>query len=207
MFEEGRRYDSAAAFIDALYGPRRRSLPTEGIDITIMAEGQPPTNTFESMKADLLACKTITDLFKLASSDEFKARVSSLDATGVKQLRAVYHDQQAQLDGQVKMDDLDGQTINIVGLEWWQSDYGDGVTIHFHTEREPEKKYKTRTSSAPVVTFSTRIREVPTEKEPVRAFFQKVPVSDAKRAAEGQKKWQVRRLPPLAKGMEGGAPF
>ena len=169
--------------------------------------GESSESNLSVLAKQLEGCKSVTDLFKLASSDDFKSAAQALNPGDVKQLRAVYHARQQELDGQVKMADLDGQTVNIVGIEWWQSDYGDGVTLKFRTESEPDKLYKTRTSSAPVVTFTTRIREVPSEAEPVRAFFQQVPVSDAKRAAEGQKKWTVRRLPPVVKNMTGGAPF
>jgi len=193
--------DELATFIDALYRPTD---PTRQKGFFPVAEK--PSN-LDTLAQQLDACTTVTDLFKLASSDAFRAGAATLNESEVKTLRGVYHARQQSLDGAIKMDQLDGQTVNVVSIDWWQSDYGDGVTLTVHPEREPDKTYKTRTSSAPVVNFARRLRETPTEKAPVRALFQLVPVSDPERAKLGQKRWNVRRLPPAAQGLEGGVPF
>lgn len=169
--------------------------------------GQDEKSNLDTLAEQLQACTTVTELFKLASSDPFRAGASTLNEGDTKTLRGVYHAQQQQLDGQIKMAEIDGQTVNIVSVEWWSSDLGEGVTFKLHTDREPERTYKVRTSSAAVLRFAQRLRETPTEKEPVRALFQLVAVSDPKRAKEGQQRWDVRRLPPAAKPGTGGVPF
>ena len=173
-----------------------------------MAEKSTTSETnLNVLAAQLDGCATVTDLFKLASSDAFRAGALNLTESDHKSLRGVYQARYQALDGAIKMEQLNGQTVNVVGIDWWQSDYGDGVTFHVHPEREPDKLYKARTSSAPCVNFAQRLRETPTEKEPVRALFQLVPVSDPQRAALGQMRWNIRRLPPLAARSEGGVPF
>ena len=166
--------------------------------------------TLANLQAALKATSTITDLFKLANDDTFKASVATLPPDSVKALRAVYHDHRTFVDGKVKLESFDGQVVNIVGIDWWHSDQydADGVSLHIRSEREPEKKVKALTSSAPVVTFANRLRDVPTEAKPLRVMLSLVPVRDPERAARGQKIWSVKQMPPAREmGSDGNVPF
>lgn len=166
-----------------------------------------------NMNAALKASATVTDLFKLAASEDFKLSVSALKPDEQKVLRATYKEVQTALDGKVRLDTYDGQVVLIVGADWWHSDQydADGVTLHIRAEREPDKLVKVLTSSAPVVRFAKRfanqLREVPSEAHPVRAFVQLVPVRDPARAKLGHKIWSIKSLPPARQASEGGVPF
>jgi hypothetical protein len=166
--------------------------------------------TLENMSVALRDSANITDLFKTANDDEFKAAVATLKQDDVKALRAVYNEARTRLDGKVRLDTFDGQVINLVGIDWWHSDAQDkdGVTLHIRSERKPDELYKCLTSSAPVVTFANRLRDLPSEAKPLRVVLTLIPVRDPKRAAEGQKIWQVKQMPP-ARGhdADGSVPF
>lgn len=161
------------------------------------------------LSEQLNACGTVTDLFRLASSDQFKADAARLTPEDLKSLRGVYHAKQTDLDGKVKLETFDGQIVQIVGVDWWHSDQYDldGVSLHIRPEREPTRKYKALTSSAPVVTFINRLREIPTDKAPVRVLLALAPVTDPERAAKGQKRWTVKRLPMPTDTASDGSPF
>lgn len=173
-----------------------------------MAE-QPITTPFSRLATQLRECSTVTDLFRLASSDEFKRDAGGLDANELKRLRDLYNDTRTNLDGKVKLDTFDGQVVNVINIEWWHSDGydADGVTLTIRPEREPDKKYRALTSSMPVVQFANSLKEVPTEKAPVRVMLQLVPVTDRERAAKGHKKWQIKRLPNVQSRNDQGTPF
>jgi hypothetical protein len=152
----------------------------------------------------------MTDLFKLANDDEFKTAVAGLSEPDKKALRATYQELRQQLEGKVKLEQFDGQVINVIGIGWWHSDAydNDGVTLDIRTEREPEKPYRALTSSAAVVTFFNRLRELPTEKKPLRVVLALVPVRDPERAARGQKQWTVKQMPPArGQSADGNVPF
>jgi hypothetical protein len=166
--------------------------------------------TLATLSAALRANKTITDLFKLANDDEFKLSVARIGSEDVKSLRLVYKEMQTSLDGKVRLETFDGQVVNIVGIDWWHSDAydNDGVSLHIRSEREPDTKVKALTSSAPVVTFCNRLRELPTESKPIRVMLSLQPVRDAERAARGQKIWSVKLMPPArGQGVDGSVPF
>ena len=196
--------DELIDFIDALYGPSATS--TEGILHTV-AEKAPSPSLLDLLSSSLTACTNMADLFKLASSDGFKEDAASLSPADVVTLRGVYNARKELLDNQVQIATLDGVIINIVGVDWWNSDYGAGVTFTFHPESDPGKTLRTRTSARSIVRFSTRWRENPTEQNPVRAVFELVPVSDPERAKLGQKVWNAHRLPPVTRSSDGGVPF
>jgi hypothetical protein len=162
------------------------------------------------MSAALTASTTMTDLFKLANDDEFKLAVASLNEPDKKSLRATYQGLREKLDGKAKLDQFDGQVVNLVGIDWWHSDAydNDGVSLHIRTESEPDKLYKALTSSAAVVTFCNRLRELPTDAKPLRVILAKIPVRDAERAARGQMQWSVKQMPPArGQASDGGVPF
>lgn len=209
--------DEAEAFVNRLYGASAR-MPTHGRIIRVSdtpEAGKKPaawlTNpTLANLSVALRGTSTITDLFKLANDDEFKASVARLAPEDVKTLRATYNDHRTNVDGKVKLESFDGQVVNIVGIDWWHSDAydNDGVSLHIRTEREPDKKVKALTSSAPVVTFANRLRDVPSEAKPLRVMLTLVPVRDAERAARGQKIWQIKQMPPAREhGTDGNVPF
>lgn len=170
---------------------------------------QPITTPYQRLATQLREQNTVTDLFKLAASDEFKLAASGLEPADLKRLRDLYNETRADLDGKVKLDTFDGQVVNIVNVEWWHSDGfdADGVTLTIRPEREPDKKYRALTSSMAVVQFANSLKEVPTEKAPVRVMLQLVPVTDTKRAAQGHKKWSIKRLAHVQTRNEQGTPF
>lgn len=182
--------------------------PIEKDRTSTMAEATKPT--YKSLSEHLKACQTVTDLFKLANSDAFRDASHALSAADLDTLREDYRAMQIQLDGRVKLDQFDGQIIQIVGVEWWHSDTydqgatgGDGVTIFFRQENAPApKRYKAATSSAPIVRFCNRFANVvPSEQSPTRVQIKLIPVSDPERAAKGQRIWTIKMLPtPQAAG-------
>lgn len=165
--------------------------------------------TLANMTAALKAATTVTDLYKLAASEDFRLSVSALKADDQKALREVYKATQTDLDGKVRLDTFNGQVLLLVGVDWWHSDAfdNDGVTLHIRPERDPQRLAKALTSSAPVVRFCNGLREVPTEQKPVRILVQLVPVRDPERAKKGHTIWSVKPLPPARELSEGGAPF
>lgn len=175
------------------------------------------TPTLATLSDALRATTTITELFKLGSDDVFRDAVATLKAADQTSLRAVYNEMRTNLDGKVRLDQFDGQVVNIVGIDWWHSDRftdesrgqtGDGVSLHLRTEREPDKTVKTMTSSAPIVNFCNRIRVPPTVDRPLRVFLQLVPVRDPERAAKGQKMWSIKQMPAVrVPGADGNVPF
>lgn len=169
-----------------------------------------------SLTAALRAAPNMGELFKLANDDEFKTAVATLTPDAVKTLRGTYKEMQGNLDGKVRLDQFDGQIVNVVGIDWWHSDRftdesrgqtGDGVSLHIRTEREPDKLVKAMTSSAPIVNFCNRLRIPPTEASPLRVFLSLVPVRDPERAAKGQQMWSIKTMPkPHATGVDN-VPF
>lgn len=209
--------DEAGAFVNRLYGmPEGASFTGRIIRVSDTPDAGKQSAawltkpTLANLSGALRATSTITDLFKLANDDEFKASVARLPSEEVKQLRTVYNEHRTDVDGKVKLESFDGQVVNIVGIDWWHSDAydNDGVSLHIRTEREPDKKVKALTSSAPVVTFANRLRDVPSEAKPLRVMLTLVPVRDPERAARGQKIWQVKQMPPAREhGADGNVPF
>lgn len=174
-----------------------------------MAE-QPITTPFQKLATQLREQANITELFKVARTDEFVTEASKLPLEDLKRLRDLYNARRAELDGKVRLDTFNGQVVNIVAIEWWHSEGydNDGVSLTMRPEREPDKTYRSLTSSLPIVQFARRLNPQPSEQDPVRAIFELVPVTDRKRASEGHKKWSVRRLPPVVKNThDGGMPF
>src|SRR5215471_1557660 len=152
---------------------------------------------FEGLAQALREQTNVSDLFKLAGSDDFKLDAQKLTPPEIKELRSLYHTLQTQLDGKVKLEMFDGQVLLITDIQWWHSDDwdNDGVTIRFHPERDAEKTYKSLTSSARIVGFCGKLRDVPSEQDPVRVVVNLQPVRDKERAAQGQKQWDIRQLP------------
>jgi hypothetical protein len=168
------------------------------------------TPTLATLTGALQTSSTMTDLFKLANDDVFKDAVATLPESDKKVLRATYHDMREKLDGKAKLDAFDGQVVNLVGIDWWHSDTydNDGVSLHIRVERDPEKLYKSLTSSAAIVTFCNRLRELPTERKPLRVVINKIPVRDPERAARGQTQWQIKQMPPArGQSSDGNVPF
>jgi hypothetical protein len=167
------------------------------------------TPNLDTLTRALTSQTTMTELFKLANDDDFKAAVATLSDANVKALRASYNDMRTRLDGKVKLETYDGQVVNLVGIDWWHSDSydNDGVSLHLRSEREPDKKVKCMTSSAPVVTFCNRLRDLPSEQKPLRIVMSLVPVRDPERAAKGQKIWQVKQMPPARGQTDSNVPF
>lgn len=170
--------------------------------------------TYDTLVGQLRASENITDLFKLATSDDFKNAAAALSPDALKRLRDEYNTIRTQMDGKVRLDTFEGQIVYLVGLDWWHSDksFGrdtdgtDGITFHIKPENS-DRVYRALTSAAALVSWANNLREPPTEKEPMRVQFSKVPVSDPKRRAEGQTKWQIKRLNmPHQRNIEG-APF
>lgn len=178
-----------------------------------MAE-QPITTPLARLMSQLKAQTNTTDLFRLATSDEFKGEAAALPPADLKALRDAYNALRTDMDGKVRLDTFEGQIVYLVGIDWWHSDnsFGrdregtDGVTLHIKPENS-DKVYRALTSSAPVVQFANGLREPPSEKEPLRVMLNLVPVADRKRAAEGQKKWQIKRLAMPRERNVDGAPF
>lgn len=176
-----------------------------------------PATRYSTMAKLLTDCSDTGDLFKLASSDDFRAASTTLQPAELKQLRELYRSRKDDLDGKTRLNEFDGQIINITDVQFWHTDKfldknpsGNGVTLSYYPENEPERKCRSMTSSSIVYRFATSICSPmpPTRSEPARAHIELVPVKDAKRAAEGQKQWQFRLLPTLARdnGLEG-SPF
>lgn len=209
-------HDEDEAFVNRLYGvPHGAPIrPQEGRNRVTEQQPTPKWLTEKPSLANLSdalrACSNITDLFKLANDDTFKAAVATLKPDDVKTLRATYNDQRVTVDGKVKLEQFEGQVINVVGVSWWHSDAydNDGVSLEIRTEREPDKKYKALTSSAPIVTFCNRLRDLPSAQKPLRIMLTKVPVRDPERAARGQQMWSVKQMPPAREhGADGNVPF
>jgi hypothetical protein len=173
-----------------------------------MAEQKPATTAefYDGLIADLRACDTIAELFKLGSSAEFQNDVSLLGDAEQNKLRAFYIERQSVLDNRVKLDEFDGQTVLLVGVEAWTSEYGDGVTLHI-TREMSDKTFKALSSSAAIVRFCQRLNPLPTEKSPYRVHLAKVPVSNPVDAAKGFKRWTIKMLPMSRDARSTGAPF
>jgi hypothetical protein len=181
-----------------------------------VADKTPTPSLYEQLVAQLRSQTNTTDLFRLATSDDFKGEAASLPPADLKGLRDVYNGLRTEMDGKVRLDTFDGQIVYIVGIDYWhsensfgrQTDGTNGVTLHIRPENS-EKEYRALTSSAPVLQFCETIGRgrPPTTDEPVRVMLNLVPVTDAKRAREGQKKWQIKRLPMPQERNTDGAPF
>ncbi len=154
--------------------------------------------------------ETVTELFKLANSDDFKQAAHTLSPDDLKTLRNVYRACQAELDGKVKLADFVGQRLSVFDIGFWHSGAwdNDGVTLRFTVEGST-MKYKALTSSAPVVRWASNLDTSPTPEAPVRIELSSRPVSDEKRAAQGQRIFSIRRLPALTPRTDGseGSPF
>jgi len=191
---------------------RRQACLVEG-STDFMAEKPSTANptAYQALVNDLRASATVTDLFKLASSDLFRAAAAALPPEEVKALREEYRSCQTALDGKVKLEQFDGQVLNLTGVEWWHSETfdNDGVTLRFWPEHDSAHSFKALTSSAPIVRFCNRFGAegaLPTPQKPARVIVQLQPVKDAERARQGQKIWTIKALPtPTA--TPGGSPF
>lgn len=176
-----------------------------------VAEKPAEPNLYDTLVGELRQQANITDLFRTASSEDFKVMSARLDTTDLKRLRDEYNSLRTALDGKVRLDTFDGIVVNVVGLEWWHSDGfdADGVTMHLRTETEPDKRYKVLTSSAPVVQFANSFKAdaLPSDQHPARVIFALVPVNDRARAAIGHKKWSVKRLSTPQTRTTDGTPF
>lgn len=182
--------------------------------------------TYKSLNAQLQGCATISDLQKLATSDDYGLAARQLPADELEQLRDDYRERLKALDGRVRLDVFNGRIVRLVNVEWWHSDTyakpsseggtdGEGVTLFIQPEADFEhdgvkygagKRYKASTSSAPIVRFCNRYANaVPSDAAPARVQLQQVPVSDPQRAAAGQKRWDIKQLPMPTSG--GGSPF
>jgi hypothetical protein len=155
--------------------------------------------------ADLRATDNASDLFKLATSADFLAEVNVLNDADKASLRVFYTERQSILDNKVKLETFDGQTVLLVGVEAWVSDYGDGVTLHIQPMNST-KVFKALSSSAAIVRFVRRLNPLPSEEEPYRIALAKVPVSNPEDAARGYKRWTIKML-PMAETRVSGAPF
>lgn len=164
---------------------------------------------YNKLADEVGAQETVTDLFKLANSDGFKAQATQLSPDDLKALRQLYRERMKDLDGKVRLQDFVGQTLNLTDVEFWHSDTwnNDGVTLRFHLD-DSSRAYKALTSSASVVRFASGLDPLPSKDNPVRVLLDARPVSDEKRAAQGQKVFRIKRLaaPTRATG-EDGAPF
>lgn len=171
-----------------------------------MAEKLTP---YATLAATLGSAQTITELFKTANGDDFKAATRELHPDDLASLRTIYRERQKELDGKVRLQDYVGENLNITDIEFWHSATwdNDGVTLRFHLDNSMQQ-YKALTSSSPIVRFATNLDTVPTPENPVRILLSARPVSDEKRAAAGQKIFTVKRLPD-GKRTDGseGAPF
>lgn len=172
-----------------------------------MAEQKPATTAefYDGLIADLRACTTVTDLFKLANSTEFQYDVSLLGDADRNRLRAFYVERQSVLDNRAKLDEFDNQTVLLVDVEAWNSEYGDGVTLHI-TPENSDKVFKALSSSAAIVRFCQRLNPLPTKQHPYRIHLAKVPVSNPTDAAKGFKRWTIKML-PTSDTRSSGAPF
>lgn len=161
---------------------------------------------FDGLIADLRACDSVTELFKLANSEEFQNDVSLLGDAEKTKLRAFYTERQSVLDNKVKLDEFDNKTVLLVDVEAWVSEYGDGVTLHI-TPENSDKVYKALSSSAAIVRFCKRLNPLPTHEAPYRIHLAKVPVSNPTDAAKGFKRWTIKMLPMSDSARSSGAPF
>lgn len=153
--------------------------------------------------------ETVTDLFRMANSDEFKAATRSLSDADLKALRQIYRERMRELDGKIKLSDYVGQVLNVTDVDFWHSQQwgNDGVTIRFHLDNSSQM-FKGLTSSAPVVRFFNDLDEMPTNAVPMRILLDQRPVRDAERAAAGQKVFTIKRMPTPTRGDgSDGAPF
>lgn len=177
-----------------------------------------PAKRYDAMAKLLGDCNDTSDLFKLASSDDFRAASTTLPPAELAKLRALYVARKNDLDGKTKLDNFDGQVIVIQDIRFWHTDKtfgnpdfdGNGVTLTFIAETDPTHVHRSVTSSKLVYRFATDACNPlpPSPASPVRVHIQLVPVRDAKRAAEGQKQWQFRLLPTATRDNGAdGSPF
>lgn len=173
---------------------------------------KPMASDLPGLTDHLKSQSTVSDLFRLASSDAFKEAVYALPPADQDTLRQTYRECQISLDGKVKLDEYDDQILRVIEVFYWQTDRfldknpsGEGVTIAYHPESDLKLRRKSLTSSAPVVRFFNNLREQPSEEAPIRVHVKLVPVRDPKRAAEGQRIWSIRRLPMA--GQAVASPF
>lgn len=180
-----------------------------------MAKASSTAATFTELSDLLGAQKTVTELFKLANDDSFKRAARSLNPDELTELRKQYKAAQSALDGKVRLEEFDGQILNIIDIDYWQSDQfvdeskgqtGEGVTLKYRPENEIGKVYKSLTSSSVLVRFAKQFETPPTEANPVRVMVHLEPVRDVDRARLGQRVWKIKRLPN--RGEENtGSPF
>lgn len=175
-----------------------------------MAEKKPETTAefYDGLVADLNACDNVSELFKLANSEEFRNDISLLGDSEQAKLREVYVARNALLDNRVKLEEFDGQTVMLVDVEsLGNTDYGETVKLHIKPENS-EVVYKAISSSAAIVRFTQRLKPLPTPQAPYRIHLAKVPVSNPVDAAKGFRRWTVKMLPYNTNAPRTtGAPF
>lgn len=184
--------------------------------VTIESPAETPlANRYDVLAGKLTECADNASLFKLAGHADFKAAASTLAPADLRRLRELYAARKNDLDGRAKLEEFDGQVINIVDIGFWHTDKfdnndGNGVTLTFIPELEPSRIVKSMTSSSIVYRFATNVCTPipPTATDSVRAHISLIPVRDPERAAKGQKQWQFRLLPtPTRNNGELGSPF
>lgn len=177
-----------------------------------------PVKRYDALATLLSQCDDTSLLFKIAATPDFKAAASTLPPAELKKLRELYVSRKDDLDGKTKLENFDGQIINITDIRFWHTDKtfgnpnfdGNGVTLTYSPESDPRRVCRSMTSSSIVYRFATKActPTPPTLSNPVRAHIELVPVKDEKRAAEGQKQWQFRLMPTLTRDNgEAGSPF
>lgn len=175
-----------------------------------MPEAKKPETTaefYDGLVADLNACATVTELFKLSQMPEFQNDISLLGDADKAKLREVYIARQTLLDNRVKLEEFDGQTVLLVDVEsLGTTDYGETVKLSIQRE-DSTVVYKAISSSAAIVRFAQRLKPLPTVSTPYLIHLEKVPVSNPVDAAKGFKRWTVKLLPRNPNTRSGGAPF
>lgn len=174
-----------------------------------MSEKTVSDSKYQALASAIANQSTVTDLFRMVNSDEFKDAAHGLLADDLGSLRTIYRERMKELDGKVRLQDYAGNNLNVVDVEYWHSSQfdNDGVTLRFHLD-DSSRTYKALTSSAPVVRAFSNLDELPSDAHPMRIYLDMKPVRDEKRAAQGQKIFTVKRLPTGTRGDgSDGAPF
>lgn len=175
-----------------------------------MAKQDKPAEVVKEVEDELTAilrgCTSVSELYRVTQDPDFIDEVAQLPDATRERLRRVYVERQAILDNKVKLEEFDGKTAMLVGVEGWTSDYGTGVTLHLIPENS-ERIYKALSSSAAIVRFAQRLNPLPTEQHPYRVSLALVPVSNPDNAAKGHKRWTIKMLPLSDTARSSGAPF
>lgn len=162
---------------------------------------------FETLADTLRRCEDSGALFKAARGDDFVTAALTMTIEDRKALRDLYAQLKVDVDGKLRLETFDKQIIRIVGVRFWHTDKtfgktdatGEGVTLTYHPETDPQRTCRSLTSSSVVYRFARRQTDdgkaQPSEDDPIRAYIELVAVKDAARAAEGQRVWTIQRLP------------